>query len=165
MSCLRRVQPARRAVSRILFDPLANHRLPCQDSRTFYGHRTNIDHAAVFRQQCDLPHIDYAHLAASHFAHQPADIRSGRPADNDAVRRGESVWTHVRLQHPSGGDGAPREHWRVALSTSRHVTGTTKSNKKLKTRMGRINMIHEFYPVHPVYPCKNVTLWNSCVHR
>ena len=46
-----------------LLDFLSDHRLHRQDPRALHGHRPGADHAAVLREQRDLPDGDHARLA------------------------------------------------------------------------------------------------------
>ena len=60
-----------------LLDFLFTNRLSGKDARALYGVWAGADHAAVLRQQRDLPHRDDARLAAVYLAHQPAHLRGG----------------------------------------------------------------------------------------
>src|SRR5438105_427513 len=58
----------------VLLHIFDDYRLPAEDTRSRDGNRSDIDHAAVLRQQRHLSYSDHAWLAASYRPHQSIDL-------------------------------------------------------------------------------------------
>jgi hypothetical protein len=97
-----RGRSARRGV---IFDPVVDHRLRREDAGALHGDRPGADDAIVFCEQCDLPHLDDARVAANYFALQPIELRGRRAEGINARKRREQLRAGVGLRGAARNNG------------------------------------------------------------